>query len=163
MIVLGRPGLRERFILGEHRYCDNVFYDLFCSSLRMRWPFSFQECYAQNAETGMLSISPTFSQCISDIRNWTMGPDIFARFPEFYGDLPALYENPRPISNVRQLQLGVLPSKVGENSTNECEDGGKVMKEFSTLFDFGSSILLPNEDTSVNSDLLDLMFNTIEN
>lgn len=84
-----RPGLRERFIFSEHRYCSNIFWRLFCKSLRLQWPFEFRDCYTRNTDTGLYRISPTFHERINDIRCWTMGMEMFKQYPELYGDIPA--------------------------------------------------------------------------
>lgn len=90
------PGLRERFIFGEHNYCDNEFWNLFCSSLRILWPYEFRDCYTREIETGLYKFSPHFDQRLCDIKSWAMGPDIFQRFPELYCDIPSF--NPVPPS-----------------------------------------------------------------
>lgn len=99
------PGLRERFIFGEHNYCDNEFWNLFCSSLRILWPYEFRDCYTREIETGLYKFSPHFDQRLCDIKSWAMGPDIFQRFPELYCDIPSF--NPVPPS----VTLSNSPSK----------------------------------------------------
>ncbi|KIV99712.1 hypothetical protein, variant [Verruconis gallopava] len=82
------PGLRERFVFHQHRYCGNIFWHLFCNSLKINWPYEFRDCYTRNLETGEYKISDSFDSRISDINAWTMRPDIFKRWPEFYADFP---------------------------------------------------------------------------
>ncbi|RDL30431.1 uncharacterized protein BP5553_10309 [Venustampulla echinocandica] len=151
----GWPGLRERFIFAEHSYCDNAFYDVLCSSLRIRWPLSFRDCYVRQADTNLCSISPTFSQCIYDLRNWAMGPDIFERYPEFRSDLPTLHERPHPVSNLQQLQFaGSRPNAIRDTARVHGIGNDHDMGELSELFGFGTNILLPNESASVDPDIL---------
>ncbi|KAJ9645458.1 hypothetical protein H2204_001038 [Knufia peltigerae] len=92
------PGLRERFIFGEHNYCGNEFWHLFCKSLRILWPYEFRDCYTHEVETGLYKINPTFDQRLSDIKCWTMGPDIFQRYPELYSDMPSFNQIPQKMS-----------------------------------------------------------------
>ncbi|KAF1984847.1 hypothetical protein K402DRAFT_119695 [Aulographum hederae CBS 113979] len=83
------PGIRERFVFAEHRYCSNTFWRLFAGSLQVLWPYEFRDCYTLNTETGRFKTSPTFEQRIGDLNAWTMTGDIFQRWPEFYADIPA--------------------------------------------------------------------------
>jgi hypothetical protein len=83
-----RPGLRERFVFHQHRYCGNIFWHLFCNSLKINWPYEFRDCYTRNLETGEYKISESFDGRVGDINAWTMRPDIFKRWPEFYADFP---------------------------------------------------------------------------
>ncbi|KAL6253087.1 hypothetical protein RBB50_000807 [Rhinocladiella similis] len=92
------PGLRERFIFGEHNYCENEFWRLFCKSLRILWPYEFRDCYTHEVETGLYKINPVFDQRLSDIKCWAMGPDIFQRYPELYTDMPTFNQIPQTLS-----------------------------------------------------------------
>ncbi|KIX04472.1 uncharacterized protein Z518_05340 [Rhinocladiella mackenziei CBS 650.93] len=92
------PGIRERFIFHEHDYCGNDFWHLFCRSIRILWPYEFRDCYTREIDTGLYKISPMFDHRLSDIKCWTMGPDIFQRFPELYSDMPAFNHIPQTIS-----------------------------------------------------------------
>ncbi|KAK5076416.1 hypothetical protein LTR64_006104 [Lithohypha guttulata] len=83
------PGLRERFVFSEHRYCSNSFWSNFCSSLRIQWPYEFRDCYTRNTETGLYKISPTFQERVTNIRAWTMSMGMFKQYPELYADIPA--------------------------------------------------------------------------
>ncbi|KAF8851329.1 hypothetical protein BDZ45DRAFT_539937, partial [Acephala macrosclerotiorum] len=82
------PGIRERFVFHQHRYCSNVFWDLFCDGLHVLWPFEFRDCYTRNIQTGQYKLSQGFEDRISDINAWTMGPGMFEKWPEFYSDIP---------------------------------------------------------------------------
>jgi hypothetical protein len=98
-LTLHRPGLRERFVFYQHRYCGNLFWKLFCSSLRILWPFEFRDCYSRNLETGQYEISASFDERIGDINAWTMSGDIFKRWPEFYSDIPAYNHIPGSVQD----------------------------------------------------------------
>ncbi|KIY02292.1 uncharacterized protein Z520_02430 [Fonsecaea multimorphosa CBS 102226] len=103
------PGVRERFIFNEHDYCGNEFWHLFCKSLRILWPYEFRDCYTREIETGLYKFSPMFDQRLRDIKSWTMGPDIFNRFPELYSDMPAFNNIPQsPCSSTGSL----MPAQV---------------------------------------------------
>ncbi|KEF56570.1 uncharacterized protein A1O9_06758 [Exophiala aquamarina CBS 119918] len=93
------PGLRERFIFGEHDYCGNEFWHLFNKSLRVLWPYEFRDCYTREIETGLYKVSPHFDERLRDIKSWTMGPDIFQRFPELYCDIPSFNTIPANITS----------------------------------------------------------------
>lgn len=90
-----RPGLRERFIFSQHRYCSNTFWDKFTNNFRISWPFEFRDCYNVNLETGKLSVAAEFKSRIADLGAWTMSHGFFERFPELYGDIPAFQTIPR--------------------------------------------------------------------
>jgi len=70
-------------------------------------------------------VSPLFDQRISDIKCWTMGPDIFQRFPELCTDIPAYSQIPAPMSTKGQHQSvafkrhpAALGGRVQEEETN---------------------------------------------
>ncbi|KAK2054549.1 hypothetical protein LY76DRAFT_552036, partial [Colletotrichum caudatum] len=83
------PGVRERFVFGQHTYCGNQFCDLFASCLRIRWPFEFRDTYRKSVVTGRYQLSPLFDQWLTDLNVWTMENDMFARFPELAADIPS--------------------------------------------------------------------------
>ncbi|TLD27775.1 hypothetical protein E2P81_ATG11063 [Venturia nashicola] len=99
------PGLRERFVFYQHNYCGNVFWQLFCESLRILWPFEFRDCYSRNLKTGQYQISPQFDERIGDINAWTMSGEIFKKWPEFYSDIPSFNHIPASISNTMKQML----------------------------------------------------------
>ncbi len=103
------PGIRERFIFSEHNYCENEFWHLFCRSLRILWPYEFRDCYTREVGTGLYKVSPMFDQRLSDIKCWTMGPDIFQRYPELYSDMPAFNHIPQTVSDKTSQQKRLLP------------------------------------------------------
>ncbi|KAK1613514.1 hypothetical protein BDP81DRAFT_336852 [Colletotrichum phormii] len=85
------PGVRERFVFGQHHYCNNQFWELFGPNFHLLWPFEFRDAYKKSVVTGQYQISPMFEQRISDINAWTMGMDFFTRFPELIADIPAFH------------------------------------------------------------------------
>ncbi|KAK4935705.1 hypothetical protein LTR10_023288 [Elasticomyces elasticus] len=113
------PGIRERFIFGEHNYCQNEFWHLFCKSLRFLWPYEFRDCYTREVETGLYKISTNFDQRLTDIKCWTMGPDIFQRFPELYGDMPSFNHIPRSVSTtaLQKRKTPAVPSATPVKTT----------------------------------------------
>ncbi len=105
------PGLRERFIFNEHDYCGNDFWTLFTTSFRVLWPYEFRDCYTKEIETGLYKVSPTFDQRLADIKCWTMGPDIFKRFPELYSDMPTFNHIPQVPSSAEARFLTQMQQK----------------------------------------------------
>ena len=105
------PGLRERFIFNEHDYCGNDFWTLFTTSFRVLWPYEFRDCYTREIETGLYKVSPTFDQRLADIKCWTMGPDIFRRFPELYSDMPTFNHIPQAPSSTEARFLTQMRQK----------------------------------------------------
>jgi hypothetical protein len=57
----------------------------------------------RDTEMGLYKVSPAFRERISDLKSWTMGPDLFKQFPELYADIPASSTVPRSISDGSQL------------------------------------------------------------
>jgi len=51
----------------------------------------------RDTEMGLYKVSPTFRKRISDLKSWTMGPDLFKQFPELYADIPVSSTVPRSI------------------------------------------------------------------
>ncbi|KAK1713383.1 uncharacterized protein BDZ83DRAFT_589335, partial [Colletotrichum acutatum] len=82
------PGVRERFVFEQHKYCDNQFWKSFARNFRLLWPSDFQHTYAKNFTTGLYEMLQSFEQSISDINIWTMTEDFFNRYPEFRADIP---------------------------------------------------------------------------
>jgi hypothetical protein len=105
------PGLRERFIFQQHKYCSNLFWQLFSNSLEMAWPYDFRDCFAQRWDTGVYQLTPLFTECLSDISRWTMRQDLFMKFPDLRCDIPASAVGCglRPVGN--SLQLGMAQMK----------------------------------------------------
>jgi hypothetical protein len=105
------PGVRERFIFNEHDYCGNEFWMLFTTSLKILWPYEFRDCYTREIETGLYKVSPQFDERLCDIKSWTMGPDIFRRFPELYSDMPTSNSIPQTPSSVQARLLAQMHQK----------------------------------------------------
>ena len=105
------PGIRERFIFSEHDYCGNDFWTLFTTSFKVLWPYEFRDCYTRDIETGLYKVSPTFDQRLADIKCWTMGPDIFRRFPELYSDFPTFNHIPQAPSSAEARILSQMEQR----------------------------------------------------
>ena len=99
------PGVRERFVYEQHKYCNNLFAQLFQTCLTLLWPYDFRDCFMQNWETGTYELSSNFRSSINDISKWTMRPEFFRPFPDLRCDIPASWSNPVPTSNQLQIQL----------------------------------------------------------
>ncbi|WYZ42659.1 hypothetical protein EsH8_VI_000358 [Colletotrichum jinshuiense] len=91
------PGVRERFVFGQHHYCNNDFWKLFGPNLHILWPFEFRDTYRKSLVTGQYQLSPSFAERMSDINAWTMGMDFFTRFPELIADIPAFQSLSQPL------------------------------------------------------------------
>ncbi|KAG9783049.1 hypothetical protein KCU88_g3156, partial [Aureobasidium melanogenum] len=148
------PGLRERFIFNEHDYCGNDFWYLFCKSLRIQWPYEFRDCYTRETSTGLYKMSPIFEQRLVDIRCWTMGPDIFRRFPEFSSDIPSVDMVPPLLSPStspaprKRIRLSASPKVVQTERTYEKE---KVITiEDDEPVEQSSSATNPRSDSTVS-------------
>ncbi|KIW19074.1 hypothetical protein PV08_03364 [Exophiala spinifera] len=124
------PGLRERFIFGEHNYCQNEFWRLFCKSLRILWPYEFRDCYTREVETGLYKINPMFDQRLGDIKCWTMGPDIFQRYPELYSDMPTFNQIPQqvPTRASRQENNTITHPRSRRAATSSTDEQDKAIK-----------------------------------
>lgn len=99
------PGVRERFVFEQHKYCSNMFATLFQTCLQILWPYDFRDCFAQRWDTGQYELSSAFREAINDISKWTMRPEFFKPFPDLRCDIPASYSSMMPTSNLLQLQL----------------------------------------------------------
>ena len=119
------PGVRERFVFAQHRYCSNSFWHLFCRSFHLLWPYEFRDTYTYNTITQEYKISSGFEERMQDINTWTMSRDIFERWPEFYSDFPAwghmpmTIDSPRPARS-RQANRAIdrAPDSTGRSVTN---------------------------------------------
>ncbi|CAK7234636.1 hypothetical protein SCUCBS95973_009001 [Sporothrix curviconia] len=89
------PGVRERFVFSQHRYCSNLFWDSFSANLRILWAHGIDSCYHMDFMTGHYCISPTFKSQIRDLRCWTMLRGFFDHFPELACDIPTYEQVPR--------------------------------------------------------------------
>lgn len=116
-----RPGIRERFIFQQHRYCSNFYWKTFAANMRILWPFSFRDSYMSPGNR--FQVSPLFDNCISDIKCWAMGPDLFSQYPELCSDIPAASQTPRGVSAETQLRLAHSPHRqpTAQNLTNSAK------------------------------------------
>ncbi|KAH6695421.1 hypothetical protein F5X68DRAFT_244044 [Plectosphaerella plurivora] len=96
------PGVRERFVFSQHRYCTNLFWTLFRDNFRVTWNYGFRDCYMQDRVTGKFCLSPLFDQRLGDIRAWTMAADFFTHFPELCQDIPRCAGLPIPVGSARK-------------------------------------------------------------
>lgn len=121
---LSRPGIRERFVFHEHKYCINDFWYLFVANLRIMWPYEFRDTYSRNTTTGQYKISPDFEERIGDINVWTMSTDFFNRWPELHCDIPAFNSIPGPIvSTPRSTTLAIkAPTKTSRETAEVQEE-----------------------------------------
>lgn len=102
------PGMRQKLTMHEHRYCGNEFWNLLCRNLKVLWPYRFSDCYMQDTQTMLYKVSPLFDQRLNDIKCWTVGQDMFSRFPELAHDIPAFICHPQHLAS--SLGQGVRSS-----------------------------------------------------
>ncbi|RBQ82403.1 hypothetical protein VDGD_09257 [Verticillium dahliae] len=95
------PGIRERFVFSQHRYCTNQFWELFRSNLTLVWQFGFNDCFMQNTATGRFELAPLFEERIRDIKAWTMNADFLNQYPELADDIPVFTGIPAKPSTPR--------------------------------------------------------------
>ncbi|OHW96992.1 bZIP transcription factor [Colletotrichum incanum] len=162
------PGVRERFVFGQHHYCNNQFWELFGPNLHVLWPFEFRDAYKKSVVTGQYQISPIFEQRIMDINAWTMGNGFFDRFPELIADIPsfqsigqslapAVTSPPMPqqasLSQLKEREERLLLDQAAhEQSTQDVMDCTQAMQVFSPdLYSMTSSAFM-NEFTPQSFD-----------
>ncbi|KAM0328553.1 hypothetical protein ACHAQA_004960 [Verticillium albo-atrum] len=115
-----RPGVRERFVFSQHRYCTNNFWKLFRSNLTILWQFGFNDCFMQNTTTGRYRLAPLFEERIRDIRSWTMNVDFLSQYPELcddipmYGTIPPKPSTPRAMSASNSARWSMTPRPGGQ-------------------------------------------------
>ncbi|KAG7126350.1 hypothetical protein HYQ45_012936 [Verticillium longisporum] len=44
-LCFSKPGVRERFVFSQHRYCSNLFWQLFRANLTILWQSGFNDCF----------------------------------------------------------------------------------------------------------------------
>lgn len=120
-----RPGVRERFVFSQHRYCSNSFWKLFRDSFKIVWPFEFRDCYSRNTQTGLYQTSPTFGDRVQNINCWAMKPDMFRQYPEFYGDIPSIGSIPGAVSS-RNIIMRTRPRRDYEEDDQHQLKAGNV-------------------------------------
>ena len=146
------PGIRERFVFAQHRYCSNTFWHLFNSCLNVLWPYEFRDCYSRNATTGNYSISSSFEKRLFDINAWTMGDDMFKKWPEFYSDFPASNRLPMTVSTAGLLPAAKMPKVLPEPDSIRRSSPKRALPITTAVHH--SSIAtttdsVPDEDTSI--------------
>ncbi|PIA99021.1 hypothetical protein CB0940_03675 [Cercospora beticola] len=94
-----RPGVRERFVIHQHRYCSNSYWETFARQLRFLWPYSQRDCYLTLGDA--YKISPFFDKSVGDIKRWTLDSDFFSVYPELSSDIPMYNGVPRSLSIVQ--------------------------------------------------------------
>ncbi|KAM0271862.1 hypothetical protein ACHAQH_008962 [Verticillium albo-atrum] len=100
------PGIRERFVFSQHRYCANLFWQLFQSNLTILWQFGFNDCFVQNSATSRFQLAPLFEERIRDIRSWTMNVDFLNKYPELCEDIPMQGGIPSKLTMPRNVIVG---------------------------------------------------------
>lgn len=89
------PGLRERLVFEYERYTvDGQFSFCFVEYFHFNWPYP-DEQVAQYDQTGLIcGLSKLFREFVYELKNWTMRPGFFERFPEMKADIDMWVEPP---------------------------------------------------------------------
>jgi hypothetical protein len=80
----------------------------------------------RDTETGLYKVSPAFRERISDLKSWTMGPDLFKQFPELYADIPASSTVPRSIRDGSQLHSKKPDEEVITSAVSTSDSYSKI-------------------------------------
>ncbi|KAK5051343.1 hypothetical protein LTR84_002995 [Exophiala bonariae] len=91
------PGLRERFIYHQHKYCSNHFWSLLAQHFRFAWPYDLRDCYVHNRMTDRYELSTLFRRQLDDLSSFTLCKDMFDQFPEFESDISGYMAIPRAL------------------------------------------------------------------
>ncbi|KAG7145718.1 hypothetical protein HYQ46_013334 [Verticillium longisporum] len=113
-----RPGIRDRFVFSQHRYCMNEFWNLFRLNLKLVWQLGFNACFIQNTTTGRFGLAPLFEERIRNIKAWTMNADILNQYPELADDIPLFTDmsakpsTPQIALAQQQVRCGITPRPI---------------------------------------------------
>ncbi|KAK5988242.1 hypothetical protein PT974_12383 [Cladobotryum mycophilum] len=124
------PGLRERFIFGQHRYCTNLFWTLFRDTIQVMWPHNFEDCYTTDYETGRFVMTDHFENRIRELQTWRMRQDFFNQFPELTDDMPVSNGLPMAMSSANRGFMFQRPryakvEEIYDDQTTEAPDGNE--------------------------------------
>ncbi|KAH8663305.1 hypothetical protein BGZ61DRAFT_462831 [Ilyonectria robusta] len=129
------PGVRESLNQSHHRYCQNLFWNLFKEHVRIIWPFDFRDCYTQNVQQGRYHISSAFEQTIRNSRSWTMERDFFGYFPELHHEIPIFLDIIPPPPRMGAWEPDTASTHAAGRTTNDLEAASYVNIE-DQLFGF---------------------------
>lgn len=105
-ITVNRPGLRERMVFEEHKYCSNRFWRHYTEGLRLDWPYEVRDCFTRSTETGLYQFSHLFEQRIAHQYSWQMCPTLFSTAPS---SRPILSGGIKPHANLASFPPVPLP------------------------------------------------------
>ncbi|KAF2131866.1 hypothetical protein P153DRAFT_354555 [Dothidotthia symphoricarpi CBS 119687] len=82
------PTLRDRLIEMQDTflYRPDFSYD-YRNYLRFEWPFSYEDAFYFDEASATHYPSPVFERYHGDLKNWSVAPQFFTRFPEMWGDI----------------------------------------------------------------------------
>jgi hypothetical protein len=80
----------------------------------------------RDTEMGLYKVSAAFRERISDLKSWTMGPDLFKQFPELYADIPASSTVPRSIRDGSQLRSKKPDEEVITSAVSTSDSYSKI-------------------------------------
>lgn len=87
------PGLRDRLVFEHQKYeRDAQFNADFVRYYNFYWPYSDEQIFTFDPLQGRYEVSKLFQEYAFDLKNWTMRPGFFKRFPEMQHDIPMFDE-----------------------------------------------------------------------
>jgi hypothetical protein len=82
------PGLRDRLVFEHQKYTSTgKFSAAFVENFHFHWPYSERDIFAYNPVSNRYEVSKIFLAFAYDLKNWTMRPDFFRKFPEMQSDI----------------------------------------------------------------------------
>jgi hypothetical protein len=85
--LLPFPGLRERLVFEQHKYCNDSFVKRFWLSLHIAWPLDVRQCFVQSPHSNTFGLSVAFKNTITNLANWSLDPSIVNQYPDVRNDL----------------------------------------------------------------------------
>ncbi|RMZ81076.1 hypothetical protein DV738_g2395, partial [Chaetothyriales sp. CBS 135597] len=162
-----RPGLRERFIFSQHRYCTNLFWQLFRSSIRLSLAFNLADCYNVDPDTGRYVLSPAFDLCLRDINVWRMTHDFFIQFPELSEDIPVSGSIPPSVGYtdqdmaIRKLRAAAAASAVARHPSSPRQSHSGMVRSMSNASSEAACLSAEDRVHAQKKDLDDAAYNAL--
>ena len=97
------PGIRTMMIQNPTRFQTNRFWNLYCRSIHLIWPFNLADICSNNKNTNMMTISESFTQRCFDLNGWALSKELLDCYPELR---PYAHQyEPSPVSSL------IVPAK----------------------------------------------------
>ncbi|OCK77888.1 hypothetical protein K432DRAFT_427681 [Lepidopterella palustris CBS 459.81] len=115
------PGLRDRLLCGYPNVSMEDFSAAFQRHFRFDWPFSFEDTYHFDPDTGSYYSSPLFERYHRDLKYWTMDQEFFLRFPELVDDM-----SPQEASTASLQDSNAFGSVAFSRASDDTGGGGPL-------------------------------------